>query len=447
MTAIRANNKRLVIGLGITGLSVARWCVREKLAFDLLDTRSQLAHAAEIAQEFPEAQLYLEELTTERLCQYQELIVSPGVAIAHPAVQQAISQGIQVRGDIDLFAEHCQAPIVAITGSNGKSTVATLVGEMLVAAGVNVAVGGNIGVPALDLPAAEVYVLELSSFQLETTHQLKAKVATVLNISEDHLDRYAGMPEYIATKQRIYHNAECVVVNRQDAATYLQALHEGSIGSFGLDSTTQAGDFGLLEHSGVNYLAQAGQPLLATSELKIKGRHNQANALAALAIVAQLGVELQNVLPALTQFAGLPHRCQWLGEKDGVNFYNDSKGTNVGSTVAAISGLGPDTTGKIWLLAGGEGKGQDFSPLAQACEPYVAAVIGFGKDAQQIGAVLAESCSFVPVATLAEAFAHALAHAVKGDAIVLSPACASLDQFKNYIERGQAFSAMVEAVL
>lgn len=447
MTATFMNKERLIIGLGITGLSVARWCVREKLAFDLLDTRSQLAHADEIAQEFPEAQLYLGEMTAELLCQYQELIVSPGVAIAHPAIQQAISQGVQVRGDIDLFAEHCQAPIVAITGSNGKSTVATLVGEMLAAAGVNVAVGGNIGVPALGLPEAEVYVLELSSFQLETTHQLKAKVATVLNISEDHLDRYAGMAEYIATKQRIYHNAECVVVNRQDAATYLQSKHEGCISSFGLDASSQSNDFGLLEQHGVSYLAIAEQPLLTTSELKVKGRHNQANALAALAIVAQLGVELKNVLPALTQFAGLPHRCQWLGEKDGVNFYNDSKGTNVGSTVAAISGLGPEVTGKIWLLAGGEGKGQDFAPLVQACKPYVQAVIGFGKDGQQIGAALADSCSFVSVATLDEAFAYALAQAKPGDVVLLSPACASLDQFKDYIQRGQAFTALVEAAL
>lgn len=443
MTATGTNNKRLIIGLGITGLSVARWFVREKLAFDLLDTRSQLAHADLIAKDFPEAQLFLGELKAELLCQYQELVVSPGIAIAHPAIQQAASQGVRVRGDIDVFAEHCKAPIVAITGSNGKSTVTTLVGEMLAAAGMDVAVGGNIGVPALDLPAADVYVLELSSFQLETTEQLHASVATILNISEDHLDRYAGMQAYIAAKKRIYNNAKNIVVNRQDSATFPDNQEWQS--SFGLDQ--DATDFGLLVQDGVSYLTHANQPLLACNELKIKGRHNQANALAALAIVAQLGVEPQQVLTALKDFAGLPYRCQWLGEKDGVSFYNDSKGTNVGSTVAAINGLGPDTQGKIWLLAGGEGKGQDFLPLAQACEPYVAEIIGFGKDAEQIAQAAAGHCLFSLVTTIDEAFARAALLAKSGDVILLSPACASLDQFKNYVHRGEVFTTLVEAVL
>lgn len=444
MNANVQHKQRLIIGLGLTGLSVARWCVRHQLAFDLCDSRNSLANLAAIEQEFPQAQLTLGALDKELLSQYQELIVSPGVSIQQPAIQYAVSQGVKVRGDIDIFAEHCQQPIVAITGSNGKSTVTSLVGEMLAATGLKVAVGGNIGLPALDLPAADIYVLELSSFQLETAHQLKAKVAVVLNISEDHLDRYTGMADYIAAKHRIFEQAERIVVNRQDASTY--PTNKGWTTSFGLD-LAEDDEFGLLNEQGISYLSMGAHKLVAANDLKIKGQHNHANALAAFAILQQLEINLAKAVPALLAFAGLPYRCQWVGEQQGVAFYNDSKGTNVGSTVAAIQGLGANLNGRIVLLAGGEGKGQDFTPLASVCEQYVSAVVGFGKDAGLIGAALQGHCAFEQVATMSQAFARATAIAKTGDLVLLSPACASLDQFKDYNERGARFTELVEGVL
>lgn len=444
MNTLVNTQKRMIIGLGLTGLAVARWCVRQSVEFDLCDTRSELNNVEAIHAEFPQAQLILGALDGSLLSQYAELIVSPGVSIHQPAIQQAIAAGVLVRGDVDVFAEHCSQPIVAITGSNGKSTVTTLVGEMLQEAGLRVAVGGNIGVPVLALPKADIYVLELSSFQLETTHKLAAKVATILNISEDHLDRYDGLQGYIAAKQRIYNHAEVCVVNRDDAATYPAEAQAATI-SFG-SSIPQENEFGLIAQQGT-WLALGSQSLVAASELKIKGRHNLANALAALAIVQALDIDLTTVLPALKRFAGLPYRCQWLGEVDGVTFYNDSKGTNVGSTLAAVNGLGAEINGKIWLLAGGEGKGQDFSPLAEACERYVAEVVGFGKDAKLIGKAVEQHSAFSEHASLDEAFAYSCLLAQPNDVVLLSPACASLDQFKDYIHRGEVFNALVEAVL
>lgn len=435
MNAILRSPKRLIIGLGLTGLSVARWCLRENIAFDLCDTRTQLANLAEIQQHFPQAQIFLGELTAQLLQGYEEIVVSPGVTIQHPAIVAASQAGVRVRGDVDIFAEQCSQPIVAITGSNGKSTVTALVGEMLAQAGLRVAVGGNIGVPVLDLPAADIYVLELSSFQLETTHQLNAAVATILNISEDHLDRYSSFDAYIAAKQRIYQGAQACVVNRDDAATEPTQQVAAKMLSFGLSDLHQ----GWLQHK--------GQPLVATAELKIKGQHNAANALAALSIIQALNIQPAQVLAALTEFAGLPYRCQWLGETQGVSFYNDSKGTNVGSTLAAINGLGADCRGKIWLLAGGVDKGQDFAPLAPACQQYVAEVLAFGRDAATIAQALSATCTLSQQETMAEALASGYARAQAGDVILLSPACASFDQFADYMQRGEHFTQLVEALL
>lgn len=436
--------KRLIVGLGLTGLSAARYCVRQGWAFDLCDTRTQLANRADIQQEFPQAKLYLGELQDDLLCQYDELIVSPGVAIAHPAIRAAKQEGVRIAGDIQLFVDANTQPVIAITGSNGKSTVTSLVGELLKACGKNVAVGGNIGLPALDMPNADLYVLELSSFQLETTTNLQAAAATILNLSEDHMDRYRGMDDYLAAKQRIFQGAQQAVVNRDDSAT--QAPLGMPCISFGVDKP-EAGQYGLIKHQGESWIAFGDEPVIAASSLKIKGQHNLANVMAALALLRAVGIEHQQLLPALSAFSGLDHRCQWVGSKDNVAYYNDSKGTNVGSTLAAINGLGPEIRGKIWLLAGGDGKGQDFTPLAQPCAQYAAEVLTFGADAALVANAVSGGCAVSQHETLAQALERAAALANEGDVVLLSPACASLDQFKNYVQRGEHFRSLVEAML
>ena len=437
------NNKRMIIGAGLTGLSVARYCTRMGYAFDLCDTRESLGNLAEIQKQFPQAQVFLGALDANLLSQYQELIVSPGIALAEPAIAAARAQGVAISGDINEFAKHCTAPILAITGSNGKSTVTTLVGELLNAAGINTQIGGNIGLPALDLPKADIYVLELSSFQLETTENLKAKAAVILNLSEDHMDRYSGMDDYLAAKQRIFQGCEFNIYNRDDSCTL---PHDYAALSFGLGAP-KAGEFGLVKVNGESVIAFGDTQLVKASELKIKGSHNLANVMAALALVKAAGVALEKVLLALKNFAGLDFRCQWLGERAGVTFYNDSKGTNVGSTLAALAGLGSEIQGKIWLLAGGDGKGQDFSPLAQACRAYAAEVLCYGRDGAQIAQAVKDAVATSVQATLNDAFARALLLAKQGDVIVLSPACASFDQYRDYVHRGEVFTYMVQEAL
>ncbi|WP_430459950.1 UDP-N-acetylmuramoyl-L-alanine--D-glutamate ligase [Thalassolituus sp. LLYu03] len=437
-------NKRLVVGLGLTGLSAARWLKRQGFAFDLCDTREQLPNIDAVRAEFPDAAIMTGKLNGDVLSQYDQLVVSPGVALAEPAIQQAIAASVAVTGDIQLFAEHCDKPIIAITGSNGKSTVTTLVGELLAAAGLNVGVGGNIGVPALDLGAADVYVLELSSFQLETTDHLNAWAGVILNLSEDHMDRYSGMDDYLAAKQKIFNGCRQIIANRDDATTFPPA---GQVNiTFGLQAPVVR-EFGLVRVKGESWIAFGDELIVSASELRIKGQHNLANVMAALALVQTMNVDLNTVLPALKAFAGLDHRCQWLGEKDGVAFYNDSKGTNVGSTLAAINGLGPEISGRIWLLAGGEGKGQDFSPLAGPCGEFVAEVLTYGADGGIIANAVSGDCQVSMQATLDEAFERACSLADDGDVILLSPACASFDQFRNYNHRGEYFRALVEARL
>lgn len=441
---VLADKKYMIIGAGLTGLSVARWCVRQGYAFDICDTRTSLTNEEAIKAEFSSAKLYLGELNAQQLVQYQTLVVSPGVALTTPAIAEAAKQGVQVTGDIQLFAEHRSKPIVAITGSNGKTTVTTLVGQLLAAAGKQVAVGGNIGTPALDLGAADVYVLELSSFQLETTPNLNAEVAVVLNISADHMDRYPSIDAYIAAKQRIFNGCKTAVFNRHEAVTQPKAIEAAS--SFACDAP-QGESFGLVEKHGKTWLAQGDTTLVATNDLKLKGKHNLLNAAAALALVHALGVDVASVISKLKAFPGLPFRCQWLGRKQGVEFYNDSKGTNVGATLAAVEGLGKDVKGKIWLMLGGVSKGQDFTQLAQVCQRYIAEVQVYGADRKKITNDLEVSCNYREHETLEQAFKRCLLLAAEGDVILFSPACASFDQFENYIQRGEYFNTLVEAVL
>ena len=444
---ISTDYKRLIVGLGMTGLSAARYCQSRGWAFDLCDSRDVPPGLDAVRSEFPQSAIYSGELQGDILSQYDELIVSPGIAVSHPAIAAARQAGARIAGDIQLFADVCSKPLIAITGSNGKSTVTTLVGELLAAAGKRVAVGGNIGIPALDLlrndAETDIYVLELSSFQLETTENLAASAAVVLNMSEDHMDRYQGMADYHQAKHRIFQQCRGVVVNRDDALSQPLVSDKMPRLSFGVNKA-DIGQFGLERIDGESWIMFGTEKIIAASELKIKGQHNLANVMAALALIKLLSVDITAVLPALREFAGLDHRCQWLGNKAGVDFYNDSKGTNVGSTLAALYGLGPEINGKIWLLAGGEGKGQDFSPLASACEQFAAEVLTFGADAGTIAAAVANVCPVSQQVTLAEAFTRACSVAAAGDVILLSPACASFDQFKNYVARGEYFAQLVK---
>jgi len=387
------------------------------------------------------------ELDVEFLCRADELYVSPGLALATPALQQAAARGVKLSGDIELFARNAKAPIVAISGSNAKSTVTTLVGEMAAAAGKRVAVGGNLGTPALDLLSddIELYVMELSSFQLETTDQLSAEVATVLNVSEDHMDRYSGLPAYHLAKHRIFRGARQVVVNRQDALSR-PLIGEGvPCWTFGLNRPDING-FGLREENGEKYLAFQFENLMPVSELKIRGAHNQANALAALALGHAAGLPFEPMLAALRSFAGLVHRCQWVRELDGVSYYDDSKATNVGAALAAIEGLGADINGKLVLIAGGDGKGADFSALQAPVATHCRAVVLLGRDAELLAVTFGDSVPLIRVKTLEEAVQRAAELALEGDAVLLSPACASLDMFKNFEERGRLFAQAVGAL-
>ena len=323
----------------------------------------------------------------------------------------------------------------------------TLVGEMAVAAGRTVAVGGNLGTPALDLLAddVELYVLELSSFQLETTEQLNAEVATCLNISEDHMDRYSGLPAYHQAKHRIFRGARQVVVNRDDRLSRPLVADDLPTWTFGLGKPDFKG-FGLFEEKGEKYLAFQFDALMPVRELKMRGAHNQSNALAALALGHAVGLPFEPMLETLRQFVGLPHRCQWVGQRSDVSYYDDSKATNVGAALAAIEGLGADIDGKLVLIAGGDGKGADFSALRAPIARYCRAVVLLGRDAQRLAAALADATTLVHVATLGEAVQRAAECAEAGDAVLLSPACASLDMFKNFEERGRLFAAAVEAL-
>ncbi|KJK17442.1 UDP-N-acetylmuramoyl-L-alanine--D-glutamate ligase [Pseudomonas sp. NPDC087612] len=441
MSLIASDHFRIVVGLGKSGMSLVRFLANRGIAFAVADTRDNPPELDTLRRDFPQVEVRCGELDVEFLCRADELYVSPGLALATPALQQAAARGVKLSGDIELFARNAKAPIIAISGSNAKSTVTTLVGEMAAAAGKRVAVGGNLGTPALDLLSddVELYVMELSSFQLETTDQLNAEVATVLNVSEDHMDRYSGLPAYHLAKHRIFRGARQVVVNRQDALSR-PLLSEGQpVWTFGLNAPDFKA-FGLREESGEKYLAFEFQNLMPVRELKIRGAHNQSNALAALALGHAVGLPMDAMLSSLRTFAGLAHRCQWIRERNGVNWYDDSKATNVGAALAAIEGLGADIDGKLVLVAGGDGKGADFSALRAPVAANCRAVVLLGRDAERLAQALGDDVPQIRVNTLDEAVQQCAELAQPGDAVLLSPACASLDMFKNFEERGRLFA-------
>lgn len=444
MSLIASDQFRIVVGLGKSGMSLVRYLARQGVPFAVVDSRENPPELATLRTEYPEVEVRCGELDAEFLARAAELLVSPGLAISTPALQEAARRGARLSGDIELFARLAKAPIVAISGSNAKSTVTTLVGDMARAAGRRVAVGGNLGTPALDLLAddVELYVIELSSFQLETTNRLNAEVATVLNVSEDHMDRYADLQAYHLAKHRIFQGARQVVVNRQDALSRPLIADQVPCWTFGLDRPDFKG-FGLLDADGAKQLAFQFDALMPVSELKIRGAHNQANALAALALGHAVGLPFDAMLHALREFTGLPHRCEWVRERDGVTYYNDSKATNVGAALAAIEGLGADISGKVVLIAGGDGKGADFSALRDPIARQCRTVVLMGRDADRIATVLAPSTAIVRVDSLEQAV-HAAADAAEaGDAVLLAPACASFDMFRNFEDRGHQFAATV----
>jgi UDP-N-acetylmuramoylalanine--D-glutamate ligase len=444
---IASDQFRIVVGLGKSGMSVVRHLARRGLPFAVVDTRANPPELAALKAQYPDVEVRCGVLDPDFLCRASELLVSPGLAVTTPALQAAAAKGVKLSGDIELFAREAKAPIIAITGSNAKSTVTTLVGEMAAAAGRKVAVGGNLGTPALDLLCDEVelYVLELSSFQLETTDRLDAEVATCLNVSEDHMDRYDGLPAYHQAKHRIFRGARQVVINRDDRLSRPLVADDIPTWSFGLGKPDFKG-FGLFEENGERYLAFQFDALMPASQLKIRGAHNQSNALAALALGHAVGLPMEAMLATLRTFSGLAHRCQWVGERRGVAYYDDSKATNVGAALAAIDGLGSDIDGELVLIAGGDGKGADFSALHSPVQHQCRAVVLLGRDAERLAAALDGAAPIHRVQTLQEAVELAARLAQPGDAVLLSPACASLDMFENFEDRGRQFAAAVGAL-
>jgi len=434
----------LVVGLGQTGLSCARFLAARGESFAVADSRMHPPGIDELRHELPEVPLFLGPFDSEVFNQAGRLLLSPGIAPQEPMVAEAVARGVELLGDIELFARHAAAPVVAITGSNGKSTVTALFGEMARAAGKRVEVGGNIGTAALELlerPTPELYVLELSSFQLEVTASLNCHAAVVLNVSEDHLDRHGELEHYAAIKSRIYHGDGVMVINRDDPLVAAMAEAGRRVLRFSLGEPQTEDDYGLRQREGVLWLARGETLLMPAAEMRMPGRHNLANALAALALGEACGLAMAAMLQSLREFPGLPHRCQWVAEIDGVNYYEDSKGTNVGATLAALEGMPGE---KVVLIAGGQGKGQDFSPLYEAVARRARAVVLLGEDAPRLKQALDGAARISFAADMSEAVVQAAHLARPGDSVLLSPACASFDMFSNYIERGERFVAAVK---
>lgn len=437
----------LVVGLGLSGRAICRHLDRLGVPFMVADTRAAPPGLEDFRAAHPGIAFHGGPLTELDLGEVEEVVLSPGVDPAMPGLAalagrtRAATGEPLVVGEIGLFVRAARAPIAAITGSNAKSTVTTLVGEMAREAGVRVAVGGNLGTPALDLlveePEAELFVLELSSFQLETTPSLGAETAAFLNLSEDHLDRHGDMAGYRAAKRGIFRGARHAVVNAEDPMTWpampLPAEERFTTAAPGM------GEWGIGHHGGADWLMHGDTPLMAAAEMRLPGRHNQANALAALAMGTRLGLPLAAMCAVLRRFPGLPHRGELIAEIDGVRWINDSKGTNVGATLAAIAGLGPTLDGRLILLAGGVGKGADFRPLAAPLARHGREAILFGRDAERLERALADRLPVTRVDDLGAAMTRAAEIAVPGDCVLLSPACASLDQFPDYRARGEAF--------
>lgn len=444
MSMIATDRRILVVGLGQTGLSCVRFLRAQGTDVTVADSRAQPPGLTELEARWPEVECETGAFDPAFFCRFNELLVSPGVSLEEPAIQAAKAAGAMISGDIDLFSRHAKAPIIAITGSNGKSTVTTLVGEMVQRAGFRVAVGGNIGIPALDLldEAVEFYVLELSSFQLETTDRLEALAATILNISDDHMDRYPSKLVYYQTKQRIFHGCKIAVVNVDEPLSQPLLREAMQVRFFGLDRIN-LDTFSTRDDEGQTWITWGFDNLFPASALHVQGSHNLSNVLAALALGQAVSLPFDAMIAAAKAFRGLPHRCQLVRQHGGVNWINDSKATNVGASVAAINSLAT-AGGKLVLIAGGDGKGADFTPLVDPVTRCCRGVILMGRDAEQLAHTLGDAVTKIMVKDMAGAVAEAARLAQPGDRVLLSPSCASLDMFRNFEDRGEQFAAEVE---
>ncbi len=431
--------KVLIVGIGQTGLSVARFLTQMGIKFAMVDSRDNPPMNRELLIEMPDTAVFTGGFDDAAFAIATHILVSPGVSLQEPAIQKTIGKGVHLISDIDLFACSVTAPIVAITGSNGKSTVTTMLGKMAEADGKKVAVGGNLGTPALDLLAqeAELYVLELSSFQLERMENLEAVAATVLNVTEDHFDRYSGVKEYAEAKQKIFNGRGVMVLNADDPIVIGMIESDREILTFGLKNSA---DFYLNIEQ--DCLAEDGRCLMPAKGLPLFGTHNIANALAAWALGRAIGLKDTAMQMALKSFQGLEHRMQSVAEINGVTWVNDSKATNVGACVAALKGVDQ----KVVLIAGGDAKGADMRDLAPIIKAKVKAVVLMGKDAKLIRQIVDKTVPVKSAATIQEAVEIASGLARTSDCVLLSPACASLDQFENYQERGRLFTEAVKGL-
>ena len=433
----------VIVGMGKSGYSCARYLAARKVDFAMTDSRKNPPMLEAMRREYAHIPLYTGGFDAELLSSAEHIILSPGVSRFEPAVAAAAGKGVEICGDIELFCRQAAAPIVAITGSNGKSTVTTMVGEMARAAGFRTGVGGNLGTPALDLleeGKTDLYVLELSSFQLESVSSLNAVAAVVLNVTEDHMDRYRNLHDYIEAKARIYAGDGAMVINLDDPLV-VNLQRRGRVTRYFTLNDPQGDAYGVRSYDDVCWLVRGNEQLLPVTEIRMAGDHNVANALAALALGEIIRLPREPMLKVLRTFTGLPHRCQWVREHDGVRWYNDSKGTNVGALVAAIKGL---ATGKnLILIAGGDGKGADFSSLAGIAAEHLRAAVLIGRDAPAIKKVLQAVVPVLNAGAMADAVMKAASLAQHGDVVLLSPACASFDMFEDYRARGAAFTSAV----
>jgi len=433
----------VVVGLGKTGASCVRYLSKRGVEVSATDSRQDPPGLASLGALAERLDLRLGAFDISLLDGASQLLMSPGVSLEEPIARRARERGIEVLGDIELFARAVRAPVIGVTGTNGKSTVTSLVAHMAISAGRRVLAGGNLGEPALDLldqPVPDLYVLELSSFQLETTSSLQLQGAVVLNVSADHLDRYDSIGSYARAKARIFAHAATVVLNADDAI--VAAMRRRGTRTLTFSILHQAADFTLIVQDGTTWLARDGKPLADVSKMKLSGMHNAANALAALALGEAAALPYAAMLRALETFPGLPHRSEWVADIAAVRYIDDSKGTNVGATIAAVTGIRQPQV----LIAGGDGKGQDFAPLAEALRGKVHHAVLIGRDAHSIAAALAGVCRCEFASSMPEAVAAAAAAARAGDVVLLSPACASLDMFRDYNHRGEVFAAAVRAL-
>ncbi len=438
------SGRTVVVGLGRTGMACARYLQSRGVEFAVTDSRAAPPEAAALRQLAPDADVAFGGFDMALLDGATEIVASPGVSLREPFLERAAARGVSIVGDIELFAREARAPIAAITGTNGKSTVTTLVTHMADSAGKRVLAGGNLGRPALELleePAPELYVLELSSFQLDTTQSLRPAAATVLNVSPDHMDRYDTLADYAASKARIFANCDAAIVNLDDPLVREMGHAARKVIGFSLLKDPAAAYYALEQDDDV-ILMNGREAMVKLSELRIAGLHNAANALASLAMADALGLDRAACLKALREFSGLAHRSQWIADIDGVRYIDDSKGTNVGATLAAVAGM----PGSLVVIAGGQGKGQDFAPLAPAFRGKVRHVVLLGQDAKAIAAALADVATLEFAPDMPQAVRLAARAARRGETVLLSPACASLDMFRDYAHRGDVFAAAVRGL-